>query len=353
MIIYFETQADYVNWLAGSVQTPRVVAYINSVHEYVYRTGDVSNSLVCREIRDINEENTLPYLYDEIISFDANLSSDQPGEENPDNPGTGENDDPVPDEPTPDDPVPEDPIYSGMIYEQDAPKTFTKDQLSKVYENFCIIGALLSKQDDTWTVWNTNPEEENYWDPKSDEATTPSEQYGEVVAVCLGRGLWAKIDWSGLTTKYKWAANNSDDLYNNYHVINIHGNGWESTKHILDVHPNCLYDTIWQQIKDGTTEDYDLYIPSKLELIEIFNNTCDGNHVDEQWHLDSFHTFDNNLCKLLNIGVITPGYWSSSQTTGSQPYYNFAERITFNSGASFGSNPKTTEWFSIALLHFN
>ena len=80
MIIYFETQADYVNWLAGSVQTPRVVAYINSVHEYVYRTGDVSNSLVCRDISDINEENTLPYIYDEIISFESNLRQDQPGE---------------------------------------------------------------------------------------------------------------------------------------------------------------------------------------------------------------------------------------------------------------------------------
>ena len=343
MIIYFETQADYVNWLAGSVQTPRVVAYINSVHEYVYRTGDVSNSLVCRQISDINEENTLPYLYDEIISFESNLSQDQPGEVNPDNPGTGE-----------ETPVPAEPIYSGMIYEQDAPKTYTKDQLSGVYENYCIIGALLSKNGDgNWTVWNTNPSETEYWDPKSDTVTTPSEQYGEVVAVCVGRGLWAKLGWSGLTTGYKWAASADDAIYNKYHAINIHGNGWESTKHIIDVHPDILTGTIWEQLKSETTADYDLYIPSKLELIEIFNNTCDGNHVDEQYHQDSFHTFDNNLCKLLNIGVITKAYWSSSQTTGSQPYYNFAERVTFDKSASFGCNPKTCEWCSIALLHFN
>ena len=74
----------------------------------------------------------------------------------------------------------------------------------EVYENFCIIGALLSKseQDDTWTIWNTNPTETGYWDPKSDTITTPSTQYGEVVAVCVGRGLWAKIGWSGLTETY-------------------------------------------------------------------------------------------------------------------------------------------------------
>lgn len=241
-----------------------------------------------------------------------------------------------------------------MIYEQDAPKTYTKDQLRGVYENYCIIGALLSKDGDgNWTVWNTNPEETEYWDPKSDEATTPSEQYGEVVAVCLGRGLWAKLDWSGLTTGYKWAASADDAIYNKYHAINIHGNGWESTKHIIDVHPDILTGTIWEQLKSETTADYDLYIPSKLELIEIFNNTCDGNHVDEQYHQDSFHTFNNNLCKLLNIGVITKAYWSSSQTTGPQPYYNFAERITFDKSASFGCNPKTCEWCSFALLHFN
>lgn len=82
-----------------------------------------------------------------------------------------------------------------------------------MYENYCIIGALLSKQGDTWTIWNTNPTETGYWDPKSDTITTPSTQYGEVVAVCVGRGLWAKIGWSGLTNTYKWAASDSDAIY--------------------------------------------------------------------------------------------------------------------------------------------
>lgn len=340
MIIYFETQADYVNWLAGSVQTPRVVAYINSVHEYVYRTGDVSNSLVCRQISDINEENTLPYIYDEIISFESNLSQDQPGEVNPDNPGTGE-----------ETPVPAEPIYSGMIYEQDAPKTYTKDQLSKVYENYCIIGALLSKDGDgNWTVWNTNPTETGYWDPKSDEATTPSEQYGEVVAVCVGHGLWAKIGWSGLTETYKWAADTSDAIFKNYHAINIHGNGWKSTEHMFTVHSDILTGTIWEKLKLGATVDYDLYLPSQYEFLEIHNNTCDDTHVDEQKEGASRHTFNRNLGKLLSISVNR--YWSSSQqaTSGANCYY--AHFFDFAIG-SVSANHKNTDYRSIALLHFN
>ena len=340
MIIYFETQADYVNWLAGSVQTPRVVAYINSVHEYVYRTGDVSNSLVCRQISDINEENTLPYLYDEIISFESNLRQDQPGEVNPDNPGTGE-----------ENPVPAEPIYSGMIYEQDAPKTYTKDKLRGVYENYCIIGALLSKDGDNWTVWNTNPSETGYWNPKSDTITTPSEQYGEVVAVCVGRGLWAKIGWSGLTTRYQWAVDTSDAIYNNYHAINIHGNGWESTNHMFTAHSDILTGTIWEQLKNGKTADYDLYLPSKYELIDIHNNTCDGIHEDEQVQGTSAHTFNKNLGKLLSISTEFK-YWTSSQLATPRENCVYAYHVDFYYGYVNFKN-KNIYCFSIALLHFN
>ena len=182
--------------------------------------------------------------------------------------------------------------------------------MRNIYENFCIIGALLSKQGDTWTIWNTNPTETGYWDPKSDEATTSSTQYGEVIAVCVGRGLWAKIGWSGLTNTYKWAASSSDAIYNNYHAINIHGNGWKSTNHIFTAHSDILTGTIWGQLKNGKTADYDLYLPSKYELLEIHNNTCDRTHVDEQEQGSSAHTFNKNLGKLL--GLSTDYYWSSS-----------------------------------------
>lgn len=235
----------------------------------------------------------------------------------------------------------------GLVTEQDAPKTYTKDKLSKVYENYCIIGALLSKQGDTWTIWNTNPTETGYWDPKSNTITTPSTQYGEVVAVCVGRGLWAKIGWSGLINAYKWAASDSDAIYNNYHAINIHGNGWKSTKHMFDTHSTILTGTIWEQLKNGKTADYDLYLPSKYELLEIHNNTCDGIHVDEQG--SSEHTFNKNLGKLLSLSTIN--YWSSSQYANPNSDYGYAFYVNFGSGF-VSRNSKTIEYRSVALLHF-
>ena len=245
----------------------------------------------------------------------------------------------------------------GLVTEQDAPKTYTKDKLSKVYENFCIIGALLSKQGDTWTIWNTNPEETGYWDPKSDTITTPSTQFGEVVAVCVGRGLWAKIGWSGLTTEYAWAASNSDVIYNSYIAINIHGNGWESTELMFTAPSDILTGTIWEQLKNGATSDYALYLPSKYELLDIHNNTCDGIHVDR---LESPHTFNKNLGKLLSLLVLkdstkmssaTGYYWSSSQYAGYYSYYNNAFIVDFGNGDMSYTN-KTHELRSVALLHF-
>lgn len=237
----------------------------------------------------------------------------------------------------------------GLITSQDAPKTYTKDKLSKVYENYCIIGALLSKNGNSWTVWNTNPSETNYWDPKSNRATKPSTQYGEVVAVCVGRGLWAKIGWSGLKTYYKWAASKSDAIYNNYHAINIHGNGWESTNHMFTAHSDILTGTIWEQLKNGKTADYDLYLPSKYELLDIHNNTCDGKHVDDQVQGASRHTFDKNLGKLLSLS--TTNYWSSSQCADPYADYDYVFYVNFNEGYVRNTS-KTNENCSVALLHF-
>ena len=236
----------------------------------------------------------------------------------------------------------------GLITEQDAPKTYTKDKLSKVYENYCIIGALLSKNGNSWTIWNTNPSETGYWNPKSDTITKPSTQYGEVVAVCVGRGIWAKLGWSGLKTSYKWAASKSDAIYNKYHAINIHGNGWESTNHMFTAHSDILAGTIWEQLKNGKTDDYDLYLPSKYELLDIYDNTCDGTHV-EQEQGTSPHTFKKNIGKLLSLS--TSSYWSSSQFAYSGQGYNTAFYVNFYNGY-VDYNNKTSGYPSVALLHF-
>lgn len=238
----------------------------------------------------------------------------------------------------------------GLVTELLEKKMFIGAPAQSYMENFCIIGALLSKDGGTWTIWNTNPEETGYWDPKSTTVSTPSTQYGEVVAVCVGRGLWAKIGWSGLTTSYKWASSSNDAIYSNYHVINIHGNGWESTKHMFDVHSDILTGAIWEQLKSGATTDYDLYLPSKYELLDIHNNTCDGDHVDEQSGGTSAHTFNKNLGKLLSLSI--DSYWSSSPYAGFESDFHRAFIVNFRHG-DMSSYSKTSYYRSVALLHFN
>ena len=43
-----------------------------------------------------------------------------------------------------------------------------------------------------------------------------------------------------------WAASEDDAIYNKYHAINIHGNGWESTNHMFTVHSDICSGTIWE-----------------------------------------------------------------------------------------------------------
>ena len=78
---------------------------------------------------------------------------------------------------------------------------------------------------------------------------------------------------------------------------------------MFTVHSDILTGTIWERLKNGATSDYALYLPSKYELLDIHNNTCDGTHV-EQGNGSSAHTFNKNLGKLLSL--YTGDYWSSS-----------------------------------------
>lgn len=238
----------------------------------------------------------------------------------------------------------------GLIYEQDAPKTYTKEKLASIYENFCIIGALLSKDGDNWTIWNTNPEETNYWDCRTQNSKRPSTQYGEVIAVCVGRGLWAKLGWSGLSATYKWAINTEEDIYKNYHKINIHGNGWESTTHIFTKHGDILTGTIWEQLKNGATDDYDLYLPSCLELYEIFHSICNNAHSDESTGTKTDHYY-GAFQSLFDFASSSPFYWTSSQSIGGYNY-NYAISIRQDTQVVAATASKTTSYRSIALLHF-
>ena len=120
---------------------------------------------------------------------------------------------------------------------------------------------------------------------------------------------------------------------------------------MFTTHSDILSGTIWEQLKNGATSDYALYLPSKYELLDIHNNTCDGIHVDEQEHEQgtSPHTFNKNLGNLLSLS--TDGYWSSSQSADPYSYYGSAFYGYFDYG-NVVNDDMTNEYRSVALLHF-
>lgn len=78
----------------------------------------------------------------------------------------------------------------GIITEQKKPMVYNRKEIQQIYQYFCIIGAIISKNTKgEYTIWNTNKDEQNYWDPKSDVITNISDQYGDVLCICVGKGL--------------------------------------------------------------------------------------------------------------------------------------------------------------------
>lgn len=239
----------------------------------------------------------------------------------------------------------------GSITEQDSPKIFTGKPDPVYMESFDIPGALLSKNDTTWTVWNTNSSETGYWDPEATTTSTPSTQYGEVVAICVGKGLWAKIGWTGLTsTTYKWASGTSNVLYTTLISINIHGDGYTNTQNILNNYKSSATSTtVWGKL--STTETaYELYVASKNELLQIYDVCCYYASKSQDSDVTSTsHSWTNNISKLL--GITNTSYMSSSQASGNTGAINQYVTFTFTN-CTFTGTAKTTGYRTIALLKF-
>lgn len=242
----------------------------------------------------------------------------------------------------------------GIITSQKKPETYNIKDIKQVYQYFCIIGAVMSKNDKgMYTIWNTNKDEQNYWDYKSDNISDISDQYGEVIGICVGKGLWASPTWSGLKNEYNWAYLNTN-LFNKYHAENIYGNGWDGTEHMFTKHVDELStgknETIWQKLLNESTDDYYLYIPSKFEILRILEDLCDKDHNPEQAGGTSGHTFNKNIGKLFNIQS-SKLYITSSQYASASDYVKYIYCADL-SNISFKSTTKNTKLLSIALIHF-
>ena len=141
------------------------------------------------------------------------------------------------------------------------------------------------------------------------------------LAKCFGKGLWVYLDWIGLNKRLIWARKNTKLYKDNIPDTN----GYENTQYILNNYKNCIKRTIWEEIQKCK---YNVYIPDKNQLKRIYK-------VNEKY----------------NLSLSPYYYWSSSQYADSFSDYYDAFKVDFSSGSVYSSN-KTSEYRSVALLHF-
>ena len=216
-----------------------------------------------------------------------------------------------------------------------------------------IIGALLSYNSSTkvYTVWNGNY---SYWNPFDTDNILPVSLYGDIVAVCVGKGLWAKINWNNNSNnEYAWSLA-TDVNYEITHGNLVHGNGADNTKHILNEgsYADITFWSLFESANNITQNDYYVYLPSSLEYLEMFNNLCDNKHknTDFEKPVATPHTFTSNICKLLNISD-TSKYWTSTQAASVTPLGKYA--IMFNPEVyQLVVFDKQQPGRTIALIHF-
>lgn len=242
----------------------------------------------------------------------------------------------------------------------DGEKTFTNKEDMGELMYYSTIGALLWEKNDKseYVVTNANNPKNNPegasgydWDPTSTSVSTPTKEGYTLIAVNVGLGKWAYINWTGLTTNLKWATSKSDPLYTTNHAVCVHGGGYESTQHILQEAENnsniSLTGTIWEAIKSAKeTTGFDLFIPSKYELVDIQNNCCDDEHQEVVNSNYNSCTYNKNLGKLLRLDGNY--YWSASQDNY---FYEYAYNVYFEAGFMSDCD-KIDGCRSVAFLHF-
>ena len=271
----------------------------------------------------------------------------------------------------------------------------------KVYGDSCnIVGALISFDDynKIYTLWNTNPSDNDYWDPYGKDNSTPSTKYGNVIAVCAGKGKWIVLNWYGMngngitlningnnTTMcqgYMCWAHKDTILYNTFLGELVYGEGYNNTKYIFEnygidilngyrdkIEENSVFSnwdeyydalpSIWAQLtssnivglndwkldeKGVITQYGNMYIPSATELREALVN-CLDNSENNLYEDAPGVSYESNIGQLL--GLVDYYYWSSSQYIWD---YNYVFDV-FSDGYVEYSN-LYYYYLSLVFLHF-
>lgn len=242
-------------------------------------------------------------------------------------------------------------------------KVFATLAEAEELNNYNTIGAIISyKEGIGYTVWNGDPENLEFdWKAvakgKSETGEQKSEgwswnqfslinDYGTVIAICCGRGLWLSTAWTGSRDAKMWAISGSE-LYNNVCRFAIQNDGRAIARHMYANARHIADSPLFSDAKafdSGIAETVGhWFVPSKKELLEIQNNACTS-HKSEKTSVSC--DYDNYLCYAANIN--NADYWSASQ-------YCYINAIAFDvyfKGSYVGINYKFTTYLSFVALHF-
>lgn len=237
--------------------------------------------------------------------------------------------------------------------------TVTGSSLAELadFANRCAcVGALLSHDNGTFTIWNGDSTAAGYWDPQATETSSPSTQYGTVIAVCAGKGLWVAKDAVDAKNSYTFAPSDTD-LYNAFLKSCVTGNGWDNTQHILtnyyNDHVENYEGTIWKWMKGVESNNSilanHLFIPNAEELRKVCFNTMDDVYTGQSDVSEDSQSFGYSRNIGVLLGLTDDSFWSSSQCCNDCycAYY-----VDFYSGCVNFSG-KDGGYYSLALLHFD
>ena len=225
-------------------------------------------------------------------------------------------------------------LPSGEVTSFDGIKEFASLAAAEELKNYNTIGAVLSLDNGVYKAWNGNPNQlewdfnayvascasdkyeqnktkmcgcyfVNSWD--GDTPEWPSDTHGTPIAVCVGKGLWIKLDWTGLTKSMMWATGGT--FYN--FILEAFGkDGEKITVEVLkqdDLSGSPLFSAV--------RAAGDVFVPSVFQCREIWDNLA---------FLDTKHNnqvnFRSRLC--CAIKYVGGDYWSSSQDANATLAYD-------------------------------
>ena len=273
-------------------------------------------------------------------------------------------------------------------------------ELKKVAENCNCLGALLSfdKNKNVYTIWNGNKSNYDYWDPCGKDNSIPSTKYGNVIAVCAGKGKWIVLNWYGMNGNeitlningndctmrqgYMCWAHRDTILYNTYFYKLLRSDGYNNTKYIFENYGKYISDysrdkieensvfsnwdeyynalpSIWAQLtssnivglndwklddKGVITQYGNMYIPSATELREALVN-CLDNSENDLYEDAPRVSYESNIGQLL--GLVDPCFWSSSQDI-----WDYCNAFIVNSDGYVENYNKNDYYLSLVFLHF-